>query len=64
MRWHKIIEVEVELAIKQPEYLEPSTEGRLNAWIKTSDKFLRVTYKEETDRYVIITSVKKKKGWR
>ena len=64
MRWHKITESEVESAIQEPEYLEPSTEGRFNGWIKTSDKFLRVTYKEETDRFLVITAVKKKKGWR
>ncbi|OGW06391.1 MAG: hypothetical protein A2W77_04940 [Nitrospinae bacterium RIFCSPLOWO2_12_39_16] len=64
MRWHKITENEVESAIQKPEFLEPSIESRLNAWIKTSDKFLRVTYKEEVDKFVIITAVKKKKGWR
>jgi hypothetical protein len=64
MRWHRITESEVESAIQKPEFLEPSNEGRFNAWIKTSDKFLRVTYKEGTDRFVVITAVKKKKGWR
>jgi len=64
MRWHRIIEAEVESAIQKPEFLEPSIEGGFNAWIKASDKFLRVTYKEETNRFLIITAVKKKKGWR
>lgn len=64
MRGHKITESEVESAIQKPEFLEPSIEGRLNAWIKTSDKFLRVTYKEEIDRFLVVTAVKKKKGWR
>ena len=32
--------------------------------MKTSDKFLRVTYKEENDRFLVISAVKKKKGWR
>jgi hypothetical protein len=64
MRWHKITESEVESAIQKPEFFEPSVEGRFNAWIKTSDKFLRVTYKEEIDRFLVITAVKKKKGWR
>ncbi len=63
MRWHQITEVEVEKAIQQPDFLESSTEGRFNAWIATSDKYLRVTYKEETDKYLIITAVKKRKGW-
>lgn len=64
MRWHKITESEVESALKTPEFLEPSVENRLNAWIKIYDKFLRVTYREESDRVLIISAVKKNKGWR
>ena len=37
----------MELAIQKPEYLEHCTEDRFNVWIKTTDKFLRVTFKEE-----------------
>lgn len=44
--------------------MEPLSEGRLNAWLKTSEKYLRVTYKKETDKILVITAVKKKKGWR
>lgn len=54
----------MELAIQKPEYLEPSTEDRFNAWIKTTDKFLRVTFKEKEGGLLVITAVKKKKGWR
>jgi hypothetical protein len=64
MRLHGITEDEVELAIKKPEHLEPSAEGRSNTWIETSGKFLRVTYKEEENRFLIISAVKKRKGWR
>lgn len=64
MRWHKISEQEIELAIEKPEYKESSPEGRSSVWIETSGKFLRMTFKEETDRLLIITAVKKKKGWR
>jgi hypothetical protein len=64
MRWHRITGAEVESAIQKPEFLGPSIEGGFNAWIKASDKFLRVTYKEEAARFLIITAVKKKKGWR
>jgi len=64
MRWHRITEAEVESAIQKPEFFEPSIEGRFNSWAKTFDKFLRVTYKEETERILVITAVKKKKGWR
>ena len=64
MRLHRITEAEVELAIQKPEYLEHCTEDRFNAWIKTTDKFLRVTFKEEEGGLLVITAVKKKKGWR
>ncbi len=61
---HGIVEDEVELAIRTPEHLEPSVEGRSNAWIEASGKFLRVTYKELQDKFLIISAVKKEKGWR
>ena len=64
MRLHGITEDAVELAIKKPEHLEPSVEGRFNTWIETSGKFLKVTYKEEEDRFLNISAVKKRKGWR
>jgi len=64
MRWHRITEIEVESALKVPEFLESSVENRLNAWMKSSDKFLRVTYKEESDRFLVISAVKKNKRWR
>jgi hypothetical protein len=64
MRLHRIIEKEVESALQNPEYLEPSVEGRLNAWIEKSGKFLRVTYREEEDNFLVISAVKKRKGWR
>ena len=64
MRWHRITEIEVESALRAPEFIESFIESRFNAWMKTSNKFLRVTYKEETDRFLIISAVKKNKGWR
>jgi hypothetical protein len=64
MRLHRITETEVESAIQKPEHLELSVEGRLNAWIETSGKFLRVTYKEEPDNFLVISAIKRRKGWR
>jgi Domain of unknown function (DUF4258) len=64
MRLYKITEAEVELAIQQPEHLAPSIEGRLNAWREILGYFLRVTYKEEENRYLVISAVRKKRGWR
>lgn len=64
MRLHVITESEVVSAIEHPEFLEASVGDRINVWIKTPDKFLRVTYKDEKDRFLVITAVKKKTGWR
>jgi hypothetical protein len=61
---HGISVNEVVSAIEKPEFLDPSCEDRINVWIKTPDKFLRVTYSEKKDEIHIITAVKKKKGWR
>jgi hypothetical protein len=43
MRWHRISEQEIELAIEKPEHKESAAEGRSNVWIKISGKFLRGT---------------------
>ncbi len=51
------------MSIFGPDFVEPSLEGRLNAWKKASGKYLRVTYKEEASKFLVITAVKKKKGW-
>jgi len=64
MRFHKITEFEVETAINEPDFIEPFIENRSNVWIKVSEKFIRVTFKRESDEVLIITAVKKKKGWR
>lgn len=63
MRLHGISESEAESVISEPDFIEPSIEGRLNAWKKASEKYLRVTYKEEDDKILVISTVRKKKGW-
>ncbi len=64
MRMHNITEAEVEAALEKPDFAEPSVDGRVNAWKETGGKFLRVTYKDEPARILVVTAVKKKKGWR
>ncbi len=64
MRLHRITEAEIESAIDNSDFIEPSSEGKLNAWKRVSEKYLRVTFKEKTGKVLIITAVKKKKGWR
>ena len=64
MRLHRTSEAEVQSAVDNPDFVEPSLEGKLNAWKKISEKYLRVTFKKEAGKVLIITAVKKKKGWR
>ena len=64
MRMHGISESDVLSAIEKPEFLEPSVGDRINAWITTPERFLRVTYRDEKDEIFVITAVKKKTGWR
>jgi len=61
---HRITEAEIESSIDNSDFIEPSSEGKLNAWKRVSGKYLRVTFKEEAGKVLIITAVKKKKGWR
>jgi hypothetical protein len=64
MRWRRISESEVESAVVSPDFVEPSMKTHLNAWKRLDEAFLRVTYEESNQEFVVITAVKKKKGWR
>lgn len=64
MRQHRITEAEVKSCLEEPEHVESSSEARLNAWAELSGKFLRVTYREDKEGFLVITAVKKKKSWR
>ena len=64
MRMRNISDIEICTAIGEPDFTESSVDGRINVWKRIADKFLRVTYKDEAARIVVITAVKKKKGWR
>ncbi|MBA4394105.1 MAG: hypothetical protein C0407_11180 [Desulfobacca sp.] len=63
MRWHRITHLEVKSTLDHPDFLEPVNDGT-NAWKKISDKYLRVSYKQDKETIVVITAVKKNKGWR
>ena len=61
MKWREIIEEDVRDTILSPEKVEDSIKGRKNAVKHIGRKWLKVTYKEETDRIVIITVVDRNK---
>jgi hypothetical protein len=56
-----VIEDEVKSAIEDPDFLEQSIKGCLNAFKFTSGRYLRVTFKEESDHIFIITVTIRKK---
>ena len=60
MRWQRIDERLVEQAVRAATWEESTGSGRINAWIPVGDRFLRVTYREEPDRLVVITAVFKR----
>ena len=55
MRLYDIKQEWVVLTIYEPEKIIPSIKGRYNAFRRSGDKILRVTYSEEALRYVVIT---------
>lgn len=60
MRQHRIDEELVQLTLQAPDWEEPSIEGRINRWKRIGERFLRVTYKEEAERIVVISAVFKR----
>jgi hypothetical protein len=64
MRGRRIAKADVASAIASPDFEEPALEDRRNVWKKLSDQYLRVTYKESEESILIVTAVKKNKGWR
>ncbi len=49
--------VEVEEVLKNPDRLEPSVKGRYNAFKFMNGRFVRVTYQEIADHFLVITVV-------
>jgi hypothetical protein len=62
MRWRGITEQDVSACLGSPGFTEPASGGKKNAWLKVAGKFLRVTYRQEAHRTVVITAVLKRKG--
>jgi len=62
MRWHRISEELIRMALQAPEWEEPSVTGRVNRWKRVEDRFLRVTCRDEPDQIVVISAVFKRRG--
>lgn len=61
MKWRKISQEEVENTIMSPEKSEDSIKGRKNAFKHIDKKWIKVTFKEESDIITIITAIDKNK---
>jgi hypothetical protein len=59
MRWRKISEAEVEKTLVEPEEIEDSIKGRKNAFKHMDQKWLKVTFKEESNQFVVVTTIDK-----
>jgi len=57
MKWRRIPEGDVVLAIEAPEDLEDSIEGRKNAYRTIDNRLLKVTYKVEEGLAVVVTAM-------
>jgi len=64
MKERGVTEEEVEMTINNPDYIEPSIKERKNAYRFINDRFLRVTFKEESNHILIITTTVRKKPFK
>jgi len=64
MKWRKISEEEVLLTLEDPDRIEESIKGRLNAYKKIGQRLIKITYKEIPGEIVIISAVQKEWGER
>jgi len=61
IKWRELNTDEVIETIKSPEKVETTIFGRMNAYKKIGIKLLKVTYKEEQDKIIVISAVDKNK---
>lgn len=52
---------QVEKTIQEPEKVVPSIKERYNAYRHIGERFLRVTFKEEEQRYIFVTVTPRKR---
>ena len=64
MKEREVIEEEAEMAINNPDYIEPSIKGRQNAYKFIGSRFLRVTFKEEPENILVITVTIRKRPFK
>ncbi|MBI4822875.1 MAG: DUF4258 domain-containing protein [Nitrospirae bacterium] len=61
MRWREISEDDIRNTIFHSEQIEDSIKGRKNAFKHIGKKWLKVTFKQESSRIIIITVIDRNK---
>ena len=61
MRWRKISEEEVKDTLQHPEETKDSINYRKNAFKHINEKWLKVTFKKENAKIIVITVINKSK---
>jgi hypothetical protein len=64
MHERNVTESEIEAVMAATEYIELSVKGRMNAFHFINDRYLRITFREETDHILIITVTIRKKPFK
>lgn len=60
-RW-QLTEDDARMVLAAPDRVTASVHGRMNAWKQTPAGWLRVTYRDEPGRQVIITVTQRRRG--
>lgn len=60
MKWRKISEQEVEAVLAEPDKVERTERGRINALKRLGERFIKVTYKDLGEEILIISAVDKR----
>ncbi len=60
MQWRRISEEEVKTVVTSPDNLQETIKGRRNAIKAIGERVLKVAYKLERDRIVVVTVIDKK----
>ncbi len=64
MKERSVKEEEAEITLREPEYIEPSIKRRINVFKFINNRFLRVTFKEESEQILVITVTMRKKSFK
>lgn len=60
MKWRRISEQEVCLALENPDKIEESIKGRTNAYKLIGKRYIKVTYKKTFEGVLVISVVDKR----